>query len=91
MRIAKTAGINENLHSNENEIYKFLECEQVEKKIVMKKEMEIQMEQRKRKLVGEGLYDKNLVKAINCGVISVVGYMINICNFRGKELDQLDK
>ena len=32
MRIAKTAGNNENLHSNENEIYKFLECEQVEKK-----------------------------------------------------------
>ena len=41
MRIAKTAGNNENLHSNENEIYKFLECELVEKKIVMKKEMEI--------------------------------------------------
>ena len=61
------------------------------KKIVMKKEMEIQMGQRKRKLVREGLYDKNLVKAINCGVISVAGYMINICNFRGKELDQLDK
>ena len=57
----------------------------------MKKEMEIQMGQRKRKLVREGLYDKNLVKARNCGVISVAAYMMNICNFRGKELDQLDK
>ena len=34
---------------------------------------------------------KNLVKARNCGVISVAAYMMNICNFRGKELDQLDK
>ena len=49
------------------------------------------MELRKRKLLGEGLYDKNLVKAINCGVISVAAYMMNKCNFRGKELDQFDK
>ena len=49
------------------------------------------MEQRTIKLVGEGLYDKNLVKAINCRVISVAPYMMNICNFIVKELDQLDK
>ena len=57
----------------------------------MKKEMEIQMGQRKRKLAREGLYEKNLVKAINCGVIPVAAYMVNRCNFRGKELDQPDK
>ena len=60
----------------------------------MKKVMErvqIKMEQRTRTLVGEGLYDKNLVKAINCRVIPVSAYMMNICNFTGKELDQLDQ
>ena len=51
----------------------------------------IQIEQRTRKIVGEGLYEKNLVKVINCRVISVVAYMMNVCNFTGKELDQLDK
>ena len=48
-----------------------------------------QMEQRIRKLVGEGLYDKILV--INCRVIPVTVYMMNLCNFTGKDLDQLDK
>ena len=81
------------LDSNENEKYKFLGCEQGER-IGMKKVMErlqIQMVQRTRKHVGEGLYDKNLVKAINCRVIPVAAYMMTVCNFTGKELDQLDK
>ena len=47
------------------------------------------MEQRTRKLVGEELYDKILV--INCRVIPVIVYMMNLCNFTGKDLDQLDK
>ena len=45
------------LDPNENEIYKFLRCELAER-IDIKKMMEkiqIQMEQRTRKLVGEGL------------------------------------
>ena len=53
--------------------------------------LQIQMEQRTRKLVGEGLYDKNLVQAINYRVIPVAAYMMNACNLIGKELDQLDK
>ena len=47
------------------------------------------MEQRTRKLVGEEIYDKILV--INCRVIPVTVYMMNLCNFTGKDLDQLDK
>ena len=49
------------------------------------------MEQRTRKLVGERLYDKILVKAINCRVITVTAYMMDVCNFAEKELDQPDK
>ena len=81
------------LDPNEKEIYKFLACEQAQR-IDMKKVMErllIQIEQRTRKLAGEGLYDKNLVKTINCRVTPVAAYMMNVCNFTGKELDQLDK
>ena len=71
------------LDPNENEIYKFLGCEQTVR-TDMKKVMErlqIQMKQRTRKLTGKGLYDKNLVKAINCRMIPVAVYMMNVCNF----------
>ena len=74
-------------------VYKFLRCEEAER-LDMKKVMErhkIQMEQRTRKLIGERLHDKNLVKAINCRAIPVAGYMMNVCNFTGKELHQPDK
>ena len=53
------------LDTNENKTYKILGCELAEW-IDMKKVMErlqIQMEKRARKLVGEELYDKNLAKA----------------------------
>ena len=76
---------------HENQIYKFLGCKQAVG-IDIKKVMEIiqiQMNQRTRKLVGERLYDKHLVKAINCRVISVAAFIMNLCNFTG--LDQLDK
>lgn len=54
------------LDRNENETYKFLGCKLAEKIDMKKKVMgrlQIQMEKRIRKLVGEELYDKNLVKA----------------------------
>ena len=55
------------LDPNENEIYKFQGFEQAEKIDLMKvmEILQIQMEQGTRKLGGEGLYDKNLAKAIN--------------------------
>ena len=63
-------------------------------RIHMKKVMEglqIQMNQRTRKPFGEGLYDKNPVKVINCRVILVAAYMTNLYNFTGEALDQPDK
>ena len=74
------------LDPNKNEIYKFLGCKQAER-TDMKKVMErlwIQMEQRTGKLQKSG-------KMINCRVIPVAAYMMNVCNFTGKELHQFDK
>ena len=54
------------LDRNKNETYKFLGCKLAEKIDTKKKvtgRLQIQMEKRIRKLVGEELYDKNLVKA----------------------------
>ena len=81
------------LDQKENEVYKFLGCEQAEE-IYMKKVMERvlrEVEQRTNKLVSEGLYDKNMVKAINCRVIPVAAYVMNVCNLTGKNLEHLDK
>ncbi len=36
------------------------------------------------------LYDKNLVRAVNCRVIPVAGYAMNICRFSKAELEELD-
>ena len=49
------------------------------------------MEQRTRKLVEEGFHDKNLVKVLTCRVIPIAAYMMNVCYFTRKELDQLHK
>ena len=41
-------------------------------------------------LVELELYDKNLVRAINCRVIPVVAYSMNVCQFTQKKLYDLD-
>ena len=35
--------------------------------------------------------DQNLMKAFNCRVIPVAGYVMNVCNLGKGELDELDK
>ena len=42
-------------------------------------------------LTSLNLNDQNLMKAINCRVIHVVGYVMNVCNLGKGELDELDK
>ena len=37
------------------------------------------------------LYEKNMIKAINWRVIPIVEYMINVCRFINKQIDELDK
>ena len=80
------------LDPNKNEIYKFLGCEQADK-IDVKRVMErVKKEIRRRldHLTGLNLNDKNLMKAINCRVIPVAGYVMNVCNLGKGDLDELD-
>ena len=80
------------LDPNKNEIYKFLGCEQAAK-IDVKRVMErVKKEIRRRQdhLTGLKLNDKNLMKAINCRVVTVAGYVMNVCNLGKGDLDELD-
>ena len=80
------------LDPNKNKIYKFLGCEQADK-IDVKRVMErVKKEIRRRldHLTGLNLNDKNLMKAINCRVIPVAGYVMNVCNLGKGNLDELD-
>ena len=68
------------LDSGKNEVYKFLGCEQNDdidaKKVLerVKKEIKVRTEH----LIKLHLNDKNLMKAINCRVIPVAGYIMNV-------------
>lgn len=75
-----------------SETYKFLGCEQG-KKIDKEKVLErvsLEVQERMESLVQMELYDKNLVKAINCRVVPVAGYVMNVCRFSKNDLAELD-
>ena len=80
------------LGPNKNEIYKFLGCEQAGKINVKRVIERVMTEIRKRLdyLTGLNLNDENLMKAINCRVIPVAGYVMNVCNLGKGDLDELD-
>ena len=81
------------LDPNQNEVYKFLRCEQGEKSDVkkmmerVKKEIKITLEQ----IMKTRMNDENLVKTINCRVIPVAGYIMNVCNLSKSDINELDK
>jgi hypothetical protein len=81
------------LNPMEDEVYKFLGCEQAEgvHKESIKRRLKDVIRKRTEELVGLELYDKHLIKAINCRVIPVAGYIMNICKFSNEDLDELDK
>ena len=80
------------LDPNKNKIYKFLGCRQADKVDVKRVMERVKTEIRKRldHLTGLNLNEKNLMKAINCRVIPVAGYVMNVCNLGKGELDKLD-
>jgi hypothetical protein len=80
------------LNPLENEMYKFLGCEQAEGMAMqnIKRRLQRLVRTRTEELVGLELYDKNLIKAINCRVIPVAGYMMNVCKFSKEDLNELD-
>ena len=81
------------LDPEQNEIYKLLGCEQseeIEKDRIMER-IANQMEKRKKQLINQQLYDRTLIKAINCRVIPVASYFMNVCKFTITDLNKLDK
>ena len=81
------------LDTEKNDVYKFLGCEQSDdidvKKVLERVKKEIK--KREEHLVKLHLNDKNLIKAIDCKVIPVAGYIMNVCVRRKGELEELDK
>ena len=59
------------------------------KKVVERVKTEIQ--RRMGQLAKLQLNDKNLMKAINCRVIPVAVYVMNVCNLRKNEVERLDR
>ena len=83
----------EALNPQIKEVYKFLGCEQGEgtEIAVVQERLRKAVKSRTEELVELELYDKNLMKAINCRVIPVAGYLMNVCKFSKYDLEQLDK
>ena len=81
------------LDPNKNEIYKFLRCEQADKIDVRRVMERVKKEIRRRldHLTELKLNDKNLMKAINCRLIPVAGYVINVFNLGKGDLDELER
>ena len=71
----------EALDPGKSDVYKFLGCEQGERIDVLKvfKRVTDEIIKRMKSLVELELYEKNLIKAINCRVIPVAGYVMNVC------------
>ena len=79
------------LDPEKNDVYKFLGCEP-SKDIDVKKVLERvkkEITKRTEHLVKLHLNDNNLMKGINCRVIPVAGYIINVCVIRKGELEEL--
>ena len=80
------------LDSYKNEIYKFLVCDQADKIDVKRRVMERVKKEIIKRLddkTGLNLNGQKLIKAINCRVIYVAVYEINVCNQGKGDLDEL--
>ena len=49
-----------------------------------------EMTEKMRSLTQLELYDKNLVRAVNCRVIPVAGYAMNVCRMNKEDLVEMD-
>ena len=76
-----------------NEVYKFLGCEQGDKIDVKRVMTRVKEEIRRRleHLVKQQLNDRNLMKAINCRIIPVAGYVMKVCKLGKGEVEELDQ
>ena len=78
------------LDPNKNKIYKFLGCEQADDVKRVKERVKKEIRRRLDHLTGLNVNDKNSMKAINCRVIPVAGYVMNVCNLGKGNLNELD-
>ena len=80
-----------NLKQNEN--YKFLKCEQAEQinTDAVYERVKAEMDKRIKSLASTELYERNLIKAINTRVVPVASFVMNVCDFNQKQIDDLDK
>ena len=81
------------LDPGQNENYKFLGCEQAEQMDTQAvfDRVRTEMDKRVKLLTATELYEKNMINAINTRVIPVASYVMNVCDFNKKQLDDLDK
>ena len=81
------------LDPEQNEVHKFLGCEQGNKIDVKKVMQRVKKEIAKRleQLIEVNLNDENLVKAINSRVVPVAGYVMNVCNLGKGDIEELHK
>ena len=77
--------------AEQNEVYKFLGCEQGDKIDVKRVIQRVKKEMMKRleQLMRMNLSDENLVKAITSRVVPVAGYIMNMCNLRRGDIEEL--
>ena len=80
------------LDPEQNECYKFLGCEQAEEINVeaVYERVKAEIEKRIKILTATELYERNLIKAINTRVCPVASYVMNVCDFNQKQLEEFD-
>ena len=80
------------LDPEQNVCYKFLGCEQAEQINVeaVYERVKAEMEKRIKILTATELYERNLIKAINTRVCPVASYVMNVCDFNQKQLEEFD-
>ena len=81
------------LDLKQNKNYRFPGCgqaEQIDTDAVYEK-MKAEMDKRIKSLASTELYERNLIKAINTRVVPVASFVMNVCDFNQKQIDDLDK
>ena len=66
------------------------QAEQIDTDLVYKR-VKAEMDKRMKSLTLMELYGRNLIKTINTRVVPVASYVMNVCDFNQKQIDNLDK
>ena len=81
------------LDPEQNENYRFLGCEQAEQidTDAVYEGVKAEIDKRMKALTSTEIYKKNFIKAINTRVVPVASYVMNVCDYNHKQVDDLDK